>query len=113
MSYKSYKKTFESASVSTGDTIAVVDALDLNWLSFQVQAVLAGGTVDVDFTVQEANDNDDGDFLDTAQTQNYAAAATINKMFSFQQATSRWYRIKVTIANGTVTGLEVNVIGKG
>lgn len=111
MSYKGHKKTFEGASAIDGDQLAIVDAELLNWLSFQILATLAGGTVDIDFTVEESNDGTN--WIATSATKNYTAAGAQNDILAVSQATSRFYRVIVDITNGTVGGWQVVAIGKG
>lgn len=111
MSYKGYKKTFEGGATLTGVVMATVDAELLNWLSFQIRPVLAGASVNIDFTIEESNDGEN--WVVTSVTKNYNSSGTKNDMLSIQQATSRHYRLKNTITAGTISSYNVHVIGKG
>jgi hypothetical protein len=110
MSSKGYFKTFEGAATPTGAVVAKINAENLNWLSFQLKPLLAG-TVNITFTIEESND--DIDYIQTLTTKNYTTTGTKNDMLSVSQATSKYYRVKVTITTGTITSYQVVAVGKG
>lgn len=113
MSHKNFKKTFQGTATPTGTVIAKVDAEMLNWLSFQMKPVLTGGSVNVTLTLEESNEDLDASYIPTLTLKNHVTAGAKNDMLTVSQATSRFYRLKATIAAGAIASFDVIAIGKG
>ena len=113
MSYKGMKPKFEGLLPADGDIIAFIDCELINWLSFQIELGISGPTPNVTVTIEESNKNEPISFKGTTQTKNYTTAGNTNDILFISQATSRFYRVKITFSAGTVGSWEVTVSGKG
>lgn len=113
MSYKGLKPTFEGLVPPTGTIIAFLDCELINWVSFQIQLQITGVTPNVTIMIEESNKLLAGSFKPTLQTKNYTANGATNDILFVSQATSRFYRVKLTFSAGAVDSYEVTVSGKG